>query len=179
SIRAGTCIHEWMHLAGLEHRSETTSASVPFDPQDRAAPYLMSYGFTRNELNRYERLQMLAWPGYAPGQPASGEISRGENALNQPPLAIAACLVDAPQVGKAVMLSASASFDPDAGDTIAAWRWQQISGPAVVLADADTPFPSFIPWHAGVYTFALTVIDSRGRVSETSTSSVVQLTVAP
>ena len=178
SIRVGTCIHEWMHLAGVEHRSETTSATVPFDPNDRAAPYLMSYGIARNEINRYERLKMLAWPAYEPGQPGAGG-ERAEPAVNHAPFAIAACLVEKPQAGKPVMLSASASFDPDAGDFIASWRWQQVSGPPVELTDADTPFPSFIPAHPGVYVFALTVVDSRGRASEASAPSSVQVAVLP
>ncbi len=59
--------------------------------------------------------------------------------LNEPPRALAG-LPQAVQEGKTVTLDGSASFDVDAGDTLA-WYW--IAPKEIVLQQADTPQPRF------------------------------------
>ena len=39
-----------------------------------------------------------------------------------------------------VVLDGTGSYDPD-GDDIVGYQWQQMSGPAVTIADANTPTP--------------------------------------
>ena len=54
-----------------------------------------------------------------------------------------------------VLLDGSGSFDPE-GEELG-FSWRQVSGPAVELAGADTPWPRFIPRAPGRYEFELVV----------------------
>jgi hypothetical protein len=54
-----------------------------------------------------------------------------------------------------VVLDGSGSFDPEGEEVDFSWR--QVSGPAVKLADADTPWPRFVPRAPGRYEFELVV----------------------
>jgi len=69
-----------------------------------------------------------------------------------------------------VTLDGTGSSDPD-GDSLT-YAWTQTSGPAVILAGADTPTPTFMPPRSGVYVFQLVVNDSDNGMS----SDTVQVT---
>lgn len=64
----------------------------------------------------------------------------------------------------AVMLDGTAS----AGTGVLTYSWTQISGPTVLLSQADTSTPSFSPVITGVYAFQLTVIDENGLAGTSS-----------
>lgn len=63
-----------------------------------------------------------------------------------------------------VILDGTASFDPDAGDSVALnYSWRQIDGPAVDLLSASTVTPSFFAGAENeTYIFSLTVRDVQG-----------------
>ncbi|MCW5631801.1 MAG: IPT/TIG domain-containing protein [Rubrivivax sp.] len=73
-------------------------------------------------------------------------------------------------IGAAVSLDASASFDPDAGDSVAAYRWRFVAiptgfvPPAQPAAYAAAAF-TFAASLAGDYVLELVVTDSRGAAS--------------
>ena len=69
-----------------------------------------------------------------------------------------------------VTLNGTGSSDPD-GDSLT-YAWTQTSGPAVILAGADTATPTVTPPKSGVYAFQLVVNDSDGGTS----SDTVQVT---
>lgn|SRR5574341_98627 len=71
------------------------------------------------------------------------------------------------QVGTAVTLDASASTYREE----ATFRWRQIDGPAVVLAGAGGPTPSFVPPRPGRYAFEL-ALESEGTRSPPATVEV-------
>jgi hypothetical protein len=67
-----------------------------------------------------------------------------------------------------VTLNGSASSDPVAGPAALSYSWEQVSGPTVVLAKANTARPSFVaPTTAGTLTFKLRVSDSKLSASDT------------
>lgn len=73
-------------------------------------------------------------------------------------------------VGSALTLDATASSDPDAGDTLS-YAWTQLDGPTVALSDATSATPSYTPSAAGTYVFQVTVSDG-GDPVRTDTASV-------
>ncbi len=73
-------------------------------------------------------------------------------------------------VGDTVTLDASASSDPDAGDSLS-FAWTQLDGPSVTLDDATSATPSYTPSAAGTYVFQVTVSDG-GDPVRTDTASV-------
>ncbi len=75
-----------------------------------------------------------------------------------------------------VRLDGSRSMDPDG--TISAYRWAQLSGPAVALSGGTSPQASFTApavSAATALTFELTVTDNSGR----SSTDAATVTVAP
>ena len=70
-----------------------------------------------------------------------------------------------------VVLDGTASFDPD-GDPLT-FAWTERSGPSVILSDATSDRPSFVPSSAGVYVFRLTVDDGDGGISSDEVTVVV------
>ncbi|TLZ59039.1 MAG: PKD domain-containing protein [Methanobacteriota archaeon] len=70
-----------------------------------------------------------------------------------------------------VVLDGTASFDPD-GDPLAL-AWTETSGRSVILSDATSDRPSFVPSSAGVYVFRLTVDDGDGGISSDEVTVVV------
>jgi PKD domain len=84
--------------------------------------------------------------------------------VNHPPVAQAG----APQTvneGSVVRLNGAASGDPD-GDPLS-YRWTQISGPTVALADASTPTPTFVapPVNSGGVTLGFELVVDDGLAS--------------
>lgn len=61
-------------------------------------------------------------------------------------------------VGDTLTLDATASSDPDAGDTLS-YAWTQLDGPSVTLDDATSATPSYVPSAAGTLVFQVTVSD--------------------
>jgi len=113
---------------------------------------------------------------------SSTEVSQNFNAgpdttssTNQPPSAQAGPDQTVNE-GSNVNLNASASSDPDG--SIIAYRWQQLSGPAVTLSDTTGISPSFTApsvTTSTLLTFNLTVTDNDGA----SVSDSVGITVIP
>ena len=68
--------------------------------------------------------------------------------------------------GETVILDGSNSSDPDDGDSIAYYKWQQISGDSVTLSSTTAMKPTFIAPDVGkdgaALTFKLTVTDTGG-----------------
>ncbi len=63
-----------------------------------------------------------------------------------------------------VTLNGSGSSDPEI-DTMS-FDWSQVSGPAVILSEANTSISTFTPLLAGTYTFRLEVDDGFGGLAE-------------
>jgi len=97
---------------------------------------------------------------------------------NDPPIANAGD----PQTvapGSLVQLDGSGSSDPDPGDSIDKWQWEQKKGPDVALSGADTESPSFtapVPSDTTILVFELLVTDKGGLVSDPDS---VTITVLP
>jgi hypothetical protein len=95
--------------------------------------------------------------------------------VNLPPAADAGADQQA-ESGATVRLDGSRSMDPDG--TISAYRWAQLSGPAVALSGGTSPQASFTApavSAATALTFELTVTDNSGR----SSTDAATVTVAP
>ncbi|RJP34807.1 MAG: PKD domain-containing protein [Phycisphaerales bacterium] len=91
--------------------------------------------------------------------------------INRPPSAHAGTIRNA-EVGERVVLNGLASADPD-GDAIA-FRWNFIDGPVnVILEDATTALPHFVPTEPGVYEFSVVVDDGRGADDRDTTLVIV------
>jgi len=80
--------------------------------------------------------------------------------------------------GRTVILAGRGS-DPDPGDAIAGFRWEQAAGPSVELLHADTAnacfeAPEQPPCSLSVYRFTLVVVDTSGEASD---PSFVEVTV--
>lgn len=67
--------------------------------------------------------------------------------------------------GDKVVLNATGSYDAD-GDSIS-YTWTQTSGAGVVLAGAQTAYPSFTPTTSGVLSFTLRVSDGQAATQDT------------
>ena len=77
-----------------------------------------------------------------------------------------------------VNLGGSGSFDPDG--SISSYAWTRISGPSVVLTDADTSTPSFTaPNQDTTITLRLTVTDNEGATDTDDVSIAVEAVMAP
>ncbi len=102
-------------------------------------------------------------------------IAAGFEPDNAPPVADAG---PDQEVGElvTVLLSGSNSTDPD--DGILTWKWEQVSGPAVVLSDAASPQTTFtapdVSPSGASLTFKLTVADTWGY--ESSDTCIVNVT---
>ena len=81
--------------------------------------------------------------------------------------------------GDVVTLDASASSDPDPGDTLTyAWTRTGGTGPAVTLSDPTAVKPTFTAPDNGTYVFQVTVTDSSG-ASASASVTVTAANVAP
>ena len=97
-------------------------------------------------------------------------------AVGTPPLASAGS-DQTVQEHDTVVLDGTGSFSPDHGVGIAGYLWEQISGPAVTLCDADTAVATFVvPDDAapGDIVFCLTVTDDGGLVGTETVAVTVE-----
>ena len=78
--------------------------------------------------------------------------------------------------GDQVVLDGTGSSDPE-GDSIVIYRWTQLAGDPVVLANADTATPTFVAENNQTYVFQLIVEDSLGVASAPDIVTVVTLDV--
>jgi hypothetical protein len=98
--------------------------------------------------------------------------------VDSPPLANAGPAQSVNE-GAVVTLDASASSDPDPGDTLTyAWTRTGGTGPAVTLSSATAVKPTFTAPDNGTYVFQVTVTDSFGAASSASVT-VTAANVAP
>ncbi len=61
-------------------------------------------------------------------------------------------------IPESVTLDAASSYDPD-GNLNLTYRWSQVSGPTVIVQDANAPIATFSPTEYGAYTMQLVVSD--------------------
>jgi len=99
---------------------------------------------------------------------ASLTVTIGEGAGNRPPVAVPGHDVTV-RVGETVALDGSASYDPDAGDAVAAYDWDFGDG----SAHATEAKPSHAWAAAGAYTVKLKVTDQEGATGEASATATV------
>jgi hypothetical protein len=100
-------------------------------------------------------------------------VPTGSGAFFLPAAPVAAATADTPAVlGAQVKLDGTGSTGE-----IDSYAWQQVSGPAVTLAGADTASASFTPAEIGTYAFTLTVTGPGGAgVPTTVTIDVINQT---
>ena len=102
------------------------------------------------------------------------EFGKAANA-NKPPVAIAGANQSINLPVTQVSVNGSASYDPDG--TIAAYSWQQLSGPApATITKPNADSTSITGLDSGTYIFQLTVTDNLGAAS-TSTLTVTVGTI--
>ena len=75
--------------------------------------------------------------------------------------------------GSPIALDGAASYDPDPGDSIVAYRWDLDDDG--VFDDADGATPSYTWPDDGVYTIHLQVVDNHGASATDTTSQTLQL----
>jgi hypothetical protein len=75
-----------------------------------------------------------------------------------------------------VVLDGTGSSDPE-GDSIVVYRWTQLAGDPVVLANANTATPTFVAENDQTYVFQLIVEDSLGVASAPDIVTIVTLDV--
>lgn len=181
-----TTVHEWMHNCKIYHRSDrpqgvevTPQAGMPyFDSSDTTALYFISYGDSANvnEINRSERTKMLDWDPTWTGDEGDSALLRDARIVGWPE-AVPSVMTTQPAAGKPVVLSGQNSTS-DTG-SVAAYRWRQLSGPAVTLTPQDGT-ATFVPTRPGTYVFDLVVEDASGLTSEYQAGpSAVAVTVKP
>ncbi|MCU0914786.1 MAG: hypothetical protein MUC88_09510 [Planctomycetes bacterium] len=126
--------------AGRDYRLQMDSPCINAgDPDAQAGVSLDAYGDPRLVYGRID-------------------IGAAEYAGNLRPIAQITPSPSADEVPEAVILDGSNSYDPD-GDTTLTYRWTQVWGPDVVLADADRPLARFAPGTYGAFAFELVVGD--------------------
>ena len=78
--------------------------------------------------------------------------------------------------GDQVVLDGTGSSDPE-GDSIVVYRWTQLAGDPVVLANANTATPTFVAENDQTYVFQLIVEDSLGVASAPDIVTIVTVDV--
>ncbi len=86
------------------------------------------------------------------------DIGAAEYTGNRRPVAKVVKCPSTEQVPEFVTLDGSASYDPGSRGGLT-YRWTQVWGPAVMLADADRPVSRFAPGTYGAFAFELVVSD--------------------
>jgi alpha-tubulin suppressor-like RCC1 family protein len=103
----------------------------------------------------------------------TGSFSTVSDGTNRLPDPVPGANKDA-GIGTLVSLDGSASSDPD-GDPLT-FKWEQVSGPSVVISNSTSAVATFTPSVAGIYVFKLTVNDGRrGIVSAQTTITVCEI----
>ena len=96
--------------------------------------------------------------------------------VNEQPVAVAAATPETVTEGETMTLDASASNDPDQGDSLT-YLWEQTSGPDVTLSDDTAVAPTFTAPDVSEETellFLLTVEDEFGAIATTTVDVTVQ-----
>jgi hypothetical protein len=115
-------------------------------------------------------------PGTTCGTPGGGQFPGCAQPANNPPVAVAGPDQNVSDVDgdgwETVVVDGSASYDPDAGDFIANYRWMEGS---TVLQDGPAFLSTSLP--VGSHTLRLRVTDSRGAFGEDTV--VVNIVAGP
>ncbi|BBO68367.1 hypothetical protein DSCA_22970 [Desulfosarcina alkanivorans] len=126
---------------------------------------VVSPTFTAPPVDADETLYFRLTATDGAGASSSDEMAVTVRFVNQNPVALAAPETQNVIAEETVTLDGSGSHDPDGGDTIATYSWEQVGGsPAVaLLPSADSASVSFTAPAVNVtLTFQLTVTDSHG-----------------
>jgi len=113
--------------------------------------------------------------------PATVTITVGKG-TNLPPIAVAGVVGNITvKPGDTVQLHGSDSFDPNVGDTIATYHWEQTAGTKVVFDPTNyAADPSFVaPNTNDTLKFDLVVVDSNDATSQVASVTIVVGTGAP
>ncbi|MBI5360562.1 MAG: DUF2341 domain-containing protein [Planctomycetes bacterium] len=148
----------WEQIAGPQvFNAPQTTADITFSPVE---PGIYTFRLTVND-------------GLVSGYPDEISINAAPEGTTSFPAAvpIISSSVDPNNDNKintnespAVTLDGTAST----GTGVLTYSWTQISGPTVLLSQADTATPAFSPVITGVYAFQLTVIDENGLAGTSS-----------
>jgi hypothetical protein len=100
------------------------------------------------------------------GLEGSNSVIVNVTSVNTPPRAVALAAPSVARKGETVTLDGSRSSDPDEGDRIVSYAWDQVSGPQVSITDAAKARASFIAPdispNGETLKFELTVSDAGG-----------------
>lgn len=137
-----TLKYEWVQVGGPKARIDAPSQPRTFFTPTEPGEYIFEIRVSDGQETASDRVTFVVKPP------------------NQPPIA----LVNAPQkvaFGESVRLDGSSSKDPDG--KIVQFRWKQVTGPKVVLADDKFGEREleFKPPEAGDYVFELEVFDGK------------------
>ena len=103
-------------------------------------------------------------------------VTRIVRSGNRSPIANAGLDRTGVSPGEQVVLDGTGSSDPE-GDSIVIFRWTQLGGDPVVLANADTATPTFVAENDQTYVFQLIVEDSLGVASAPDIVTIVTVDV--
>ena len=154
STPAGALVHAWRQVsgpaAGLTEADRPVATAVPF------APGVLVF-------------ELVVKDGEAASLPARVTVTAGEPGVEFPRAVASA--PGAAREGDVVRLDGSGSQIPSGG--AARWRWTQVWGPWVALADAAAPVTTFRPPAPGLYVFELEADDGTLRSAPATVSILV------
>ncbi len=157
----------------LTYAWSVVSGSATINDPTLAQPTLTYTGSNSDNVDEQVTVELVVNDG-AVDSPADEKVITFQD--NRAPTANAGANITGINSGELVTLNGSASSDPD-GDALT-YTWQQVSGPAVTLSDANAVSPTFTaPFVAteSTLTFRLTVNDG----TEDSPASLVTVDVRP
>lgn len=157
----------------LTYAWSVVSGSARINDPTLAQPTLTYTGSNSDNVDEQVTVALVVNDG-AVDSPADEKVITFQD--NRAPTANAGANITGINSGELVTLNGSASSDPD-GDALT-YTWQQVSGPAVTLSDANAVSPTFTaPFVAteSTLTFRLTVNDG----TEDSPASLVTVDVRP
>lgn len=157
----------------LTYAWSVVSGSATINDPTLAQPTLTYTGSNSDNVDEQVTVALVVNDG-AVDSPADEKVITFQD--NRAPTANAGANITGINSGELVTLNGSASSDPD-GDALT-YTWQQVSGPAVTLSDANAVSPTFTaPFVAteSTLTFRLTVNDG----TEDSPASLVTVDVRP
>ena len=147
----GDLTYTWTQIGGPPVKLE------PEDPKDKTNSKLKFFALNQGT---YRFQLVVTQKNGTEGRPAIAVIRVNNKEGNKPPKADAGKSLlgkDAANAGTEVKLDGSGSADPEAAKM--QYFWRQVGGVPVVLEDANTQNPKFMPWTYTVLTFELVVSD--------------------